>query len=157
MTQGLRPQHLATAVTLAALSLATAALSQSGQISQVTDPGVQTRMDTMNRANAALTTLNDMMGGRALFDRGRANAARKDLMAVTKTIPSVFRKPHADPLSNARPLIWSNWRDFKLRAKRAQRAAWNLDTDSLSDLRQSLPRMVQACLRCHDTYRDDPR
>ncbi|MDK3075634.1 cytochrome c [Sedimentitalea sp. JM2-8] len=157
MTQGFRPQHLAIAVTLAALVLATAALSQSGQISQVTNPGVQARMSTMNRANAALSTLNDMMGGRALFDRDRAGAARKDLMAATKSIPSVFRKPHADPLSNARPLIWSNWRDFKLKAKRAQRAAWNIDTDSLSDLRQSLPRMVLACLHCHDTYRDGTR
>ncbi|MBJ6372489.1 cytochrome c [Sedimentitalea arenosa] len=148
-----RPLPAVTALLLIALALATAALAQSGQISDVATPGVQTRMSTMNTANTALGTLGDMMGGRALFDRDRADAARRILIDSTRAIPSVFRKPHADPLSNARPEIWSNWRDFRSRAKAAQRAARRLDTDALTDLRLTLPKLLLACLNCHDTYR----
>lgn len=153
MTKGPRPQKLAAWVTMAALALATAALSQSGQISQVATPGVQKRMATMTGANTALSTLTDMMGGRAMFDKTRAKAARRTLMDATGDIPKVFRKPHSDPLSNAKPLVWSQWDDFKSHARSAQKAARALDIDSLPDLRQTLPRLLHACLSCHRIYR----
>lgn len=153
MTEGPRPQKLAAWVTLIALALATAALSQSGQISRVVTPGVQKRMATMTAANAAMTTLTDMMGGRAIFDKHRAKGARRALMKATGDIPSVFRKSHSDPRSYAKPLVWSQWDDFKTHARTAQKAARALDTDSLPDLRRTLPRLLHACLSCHRIYR----
>ncbi len=148
-----QPGRMATGAVLAALVLAGAALAQTGQISRVEHPGVQARMDLMTGANTALTTLTDMMGGRALFDRDRARAARSRLLSATRAIPSAFRKPHADPLSNADPLVWAQWDDFTTRAKAARRAARALDANTLPRLRLSLPRMIQACLSCHRTYR----
>lgn len=138
---------------LIVLCLASVAFAQTGQINRVTNPGVQDRMNTMNSANAALTVLGDMMGGRALFDKDRAKAARHELKTATRRIPAVFRKPHTDPLSQAKPVIWQQWSDFKSRAKATQRAVRALDTDSLPDLRRTLPRVVQSCLNCHKTYR----
>ncbi len=135
------------------LLLASGVFAQSGQISQVTNPGVQERMMAMNVNNAALAVLGDMMGGRATFDRARARNARRSLIATTGRIPALFRKAHSDPLSNARPNIWSNWGDFKGRARSAQQAARRLDTNSLPRLRKTLPNLVQACLSCHSTYR----
>ncbi|MDU9003176.1 c-type cytochrome [Sedimentitalea todarodis] len=139
------------------LLLTTGVLAQSGQISQVTDSGVRNRMAAMNANNAALTVLGDMMGGRAVFDRARARDARRRLIATTGRIPALFRKAHADPLSNARPDIWSNWGDFKGLAKSAQRAARGLDSNSLPRLRKTLPRLVHSCLACHRAYRKDMR
>ena len=134
--------------------LTTGVLAQSGQISRVMDSGVRNRMLAMNANNAALTVLGDMIGGRAIFDRDRARDARRRLIATTGRIPALFRKGHTDPLSNARPNIWSNWSDFKGRAKSAQRAARQLDTYSLARLRKTLPRLVHACLACHRAYRN---
>lgn len=139
------------------LLLTTGVFAQSGQISRVTDPGVRNRMSAMNTNNAALTVLGDMMGGRAVFDRDRARDARRTLIATTRRIPALFRKAHADTLSNARPDIWSNWGDFKGRAKSAQKAARGLDIYSLPRLRKTLPRLVHACLACHRAYRKDMR
>lgn len=137
--------------------LATGLLAQSGQISRVTDSHVRDRMEAMNRNNAALTVLSDMMGARAFFDRARAREARRTLISTTGRIPSLFRKERGDPLSHARPDIWVNWDDFKARAKAAQRAARAVDTGSLPRLRKSLPQLVQACLACHHSYRNDLR
>lgn len=139
------------------LLLTTGVLAQSGQINRVTDSGVRNRMMAMNANNAALMVLGDMMGGRAVFDRDRARDARRRLITTTGRIPALFRKAHTDPLSNARPDIWSNWGDFKGRAKSAQRAARGLETYSLPRLRKTLPRLVHACLSCHRTYREDMR
>lgn len=137
--------------------LTTGVLAQSGQISRVTNPGVQERMQAMNVNNAALMTLGDMMGGRAIFDRNRAQDARRRIITTTGRIPSLFRKAHTDPLTNAHPDIWSSWGDFKDRARAAQQAARRLDTNSLPRLRKTLPRLIQACLACHRTYRKDMR
>lgn len=137
--------------------LTTGVLAQSGQISRVTDLGVQKRMNAMNANNAALTALGDMMGGRAIFDRRRAQDARRQIITTTGRIPSLFRKAHTDPLSNAHPDIWSSWGDFKSRARAAQQAARGLDTYTLPRLRKTLPRLIQTCLACHRAYRKDMR
>lgn len=153
MKQADHPHRTRIAAVIITVILTTAALAQSGQISQVANRGVQKRMATMNGANAALTTLSDMMGGRAIFDKTHAKAARRTLISATGRIPSVFRRQHTDALSHARPEIWTQWRDFKDRARSAQRAARGLDAASLARLRQTLPRLVSACLSCHQTYR----
>ncbi|MBK0325700.1 cytochrome c [Rhodobacteraceae bacterium F11138] len=147
------PQRLTFGAVLIALILATAALAQTGQISQVENRVVQKRMMAMNLANTALGTLTDMMGGRAFFDEARARGARRSLISATGDITPTFRKRRSDPLSHARPEIWRHWRDFKGRAKTAQQAARRLDTDSLSDLRRTLPSLISACLDCHRAYR----
>jgi len=131
------------------------AMLTSGTLAQngVTDRGVQKRMNTMADARTAIGTLADMMGGRTRFDSTKARAARKNLIVATRSIPSVFKKPHSDPLSRARPDIWIRWDDFKARANAAERAARRLNTGRLGALRSTLPAMVNACLGCHRTYR----
>lgn len=137
------------AITFFALLLATTVLAQN----DITDRGVQKRVNTMRRANIALITLSDMMGAKILFDKDYAKSARRDLIAATDNIPSVFRRPHSDPHSHARPRIWVQWSDFKARAKLAEQAARDLNTKSLAKLRLTLPKLVIACHACHKTYR----
>lgn len=134
-------------LTLAALT--SASLAQSG----VANRHVLKRMNTMASARTAVETLANMMAGRIRFDRNRAHAARRDLIDATRSIPSVFKKPHSDPLSRARPDIWIRWDDFKTRADTAKRAARRLNVDRLGALRSTLPDMINACLSCHETYR----
>ena len=136
---------------LCVLLLATASPAQNG----VTDRGVLNRMSTMTTAKTAIDTLTNMMAGRFRFNRPQARAARRDLISATRSIPSVFRKPHTDRLSRARPDIWVQWDDFKTRAKTARKAAQNLRVGRLETLRSTLPGLIHACLDCHRTYRQD--
>lgn len=129
--------------------LATGTVAQNG----VANRGVLKRMSTMTTAKTAIDTLTNMMAGRFRFNRPQARAARRNLISATRSIPSVFRKPHSDPLSRARPDIWWQWADFKTRARTAKKAAQNLRVDRLETLRSTLPGLIHACLDCHQTYR----
>lgn len=131
------------------LFLAAAALAHDG----VTDPGVRKRMDNMIAGKQAIDRLGAMVGGRMLFDRDQARRAREVLLITTAATPRLFRRPHTDLLTRARPGIWTDWRDFRSRAQAAGKAARRLDTRSLNRLRKTLPALLVACLQCHEVYR----
>jgi len=133
------------------LLLATVGVAQTGVVNR----GVLKRMATMTTAKTAIDTLANMMAGRFRFNRPQAHAARRDLIAATRSIPSVFRKPHTDLQSRARTEIWRQWDDFETRAKTAQMAAQALRVDRLETLRSTLPGLMHACLNCHQTYRQN--
>ena len=137
---------------LAVAILATAALAQTG----VANRSVQKRINTMIAANTAVDTLAKMMGGNLRFDRRRARDARRTLIAVTRSIPSEFRKRQSDPLSRASPVIWTQWGDFKSRARTAKDTAQALDASRMAALRATLPDMIRACQDCHRSYRSGP-
>lgn len=153
MRRFFRPKGLTNLAALTAILIATIALADHGARNE----GVQKRMATMDAARGAVQTLGDMVGGRMMFDRARAETARKNLIRATKAIPARFRQPHSDPLSAARPLIWLQWKDFRSKAKNAQRAARALKANRLESLRKTLPRVIQACLECHRVYRARPK
>lgn len=136
-------------VALCILLLASATLAQNG----VTNRGVYERMTNMAQAQTGIETLTNMMAGRIRFDRVLARDARRNLIKATRDIPSVFKKPHSDRLSRARPDIWIRWDDFKIRADSAKRTARRLNIARLETLRSTLPDMINACLSCHETYR----
>ncbi|UWQ53550.1 c-type cytochrome [Leisingera caerulea] len=117
---------------------------------------VTKRIALMTSQKAAMDVLTGMTAGRSTFDRSQARAARKQLIRSTGSIRKHFRKPQLDPRSNARPLIWQAWKDFKTRAETAKAAAKDLNTRSLSGLRRTLPGLMQSCLSCHETYRSTP-
>jgi len=119
----------------------------------VTNRGVFKRMSTMASAKTAIEILVNMMAGHIRFDRVQARTARRSLISATRSIPSVFKKPHSDPLSWAKPDIWIRWDDFVARADTARRAARRLNVDQLGALRTTLPDMINACLGCHEVYR----
>lgn len=117
---------------------------------------VTRRIALMTGQKAAMDVLTGMMAGRVIFDRDKARSARRQLIKSTGSIRKHFKKPQLDPRSNARPLIWHAWDDFKTRAETAQAAARNLNTRSLPALRRTLPGLMQSCLSCHETYRSTP-
>lgn len=117
---------------------------------------VTRRMALMTAQKAAMDVLTAMMAGRAVFDQGKARAARRQLIKSTSSIRKHFRKHRMDPRSHARPRIWTSWDDFEARAKSAEIAARALSIRSLPALRRTLPGLMQSCLSCHETYRRTP-
>ncbi|WP_241482667.1 c-type cytochrome [Leisingera sp. ANG-M7] len=117
---------------------------------------VTRRITLMATQKAAMDVLTAMMAGRAVFDQGKARAARRQLIKSTSSIRKQFRKHRMDPRSHARPQIWTSWDDFEARAKSAEIAARALSARSLPALRRTLPGLMQGCLSCHETYRRTP-
>ncbi|KIC22777.1 MULTISPECIES: c-type cytochrome [unclassified Leisingera] len=148
-----RLKGLAFLVILAALAAGVTApvTADSGLSKHVTR-----RMALMTGQKAAMDVLTGMMAGRIVFDRDKARSAQRQLIKSTGSIRKHFKKPRLDARSNARPLIWHSWKDFKTRAGTAEAAARNLSTRSLPALRRTLPGLMQSCLSCHETYRSTP-
>lgn len=120
---------------------------------EVENRAVARRMAVMVQADAAIDLLSGMMGGRILFDRTRASEARRALIKAMGEVDSRFRRQRTDRLSHARPSIWTQWPDFKARARAAEQAARAISVRSPERLGQTLPVVIQACLACHNTYR----
>ena len=123
---------------------------------KITNKGVKKRVALMLSAQGAVTTLTEMMAGRMVFDAGQARAARRILVQTSSSTSRRFRKPHQDPLSNARPEIWTYWEEFSTHADNAEQAAKQLNTYSLSGLQRTLPNVLHNCLSCHERFRETP-
>jgi len=119
-----------------------------------TNAAVLRRMNTMQAANTALTTLGNMSNGRMSFDKGQASAARHNLIIAVRKIPRRFRRNRRDPASHAKPEIWFQWEHFMYNAGVEKRAALAIRVSSLSALQTTLPRMLVACMNCHRTFRE---
>lgn len=141
------------AIVIMALSATTVQLDAGAWIE---DKHIRKRIALMNTQKAAITILGDMMAGRSVFDASQAKAARRTLVKTTGHITKRFRKPRLEANSNARPDIWQYWDDFEIRAETAELAAKQLSAGSLNALRRTLPNLMQACLGCHETYRETP-
>jgi cytochrome c556 len=149
------PRHLPFYVVLCGLLIASVVLTSATQAQNgVANRGVSKRMSMMSDATTAVETLVNMTAGRVRFDRVQARAARRNLIKITRSIPSAFRKPDSDPLSRARPEIWLRWNDFETHADTARRAARRLQVDRLESLRLTLPDVIKSCLSCHQVYRN---
>ena len=146
--------HLTTLVILA-LTLALTAPDLTAQ-EQITNKGVKKRVALMLSAQDAVTTLIDMMAGRMAFNANNARAARRILTQTSSRISRRFKKPHQDPLSNARLEIWTYWDDFNTRANTAEQAARQLNVYSLNGLRRTLPNVLHSCISCHERFRVKP-
>lgn len=122
----------------------------------VEHPRVIERIALMRSSKLAIETLGAMASGRAGFNSQRASIAQRVLIKNTRQIAGKFRRNPNDPASNASPQIWAQWGSFKIQTKQARKAAKGLNTRNLRKLRQTLPHMINACLSCHQSFRNKP-
>ena len=134
---------------VAALSIATAALAHQG----VKNAGVMARMDGMLSAQKATKVLIDMAAGKRSFDADDADAAKARILEDLSRVPALFESPHDDPMTEARPIIWTQYDDFLRRNDQAVLAMKAVKTETKAGLQATLPAAGAACLDCHQTYR----
>lgn len=146
------------AVTAAALLAATAALSAPAGAGKVYEhKEVANRIALMQSSREAVSQLSSMTGWQVQFSNAKASTARRTLIRNLRKIPRSFRKERLEPLSNARPGIWQDRDAFKALAKEATRAAVRLKPHTAETLRATLPALIEACMACHERFRDTPR
>lgn len=135
---------------LAALVIATAAAAHT----HVKDANVRARMHTMSEIGDAAKTIGTMVKGERPFDPVAAAAAIREIERCADEIEERFRTEADDPLSEARPAIWTNWTGFAEKAGALRTAVRVADPTTLETLRQSFDEIGKACGDCHNTYRE---
>lgn len=119
----------------------------------VQDPTVKARMDLMGTIGMNVKVLGDMATDKVAFDAAAALAAQEALVAASAEIPAKFEPQATDPVSEAKPEIWTNWDDFVAKAGALNAAATALDPASLDGVKAGMGAVGGACRDCHTTYR----
>lgn len=141
-------------VKIVALGAVLAAGAVYAQDVEPTDPNVIARQDLMKVIGKNIGIIADMAGGKAAFDATAAEAAKAALIEAAAGIEAAFMEPGgADPASESRPEIWTNWEDFLAKATKLGEAATALDVASAATLGAGMGAVGGACKDCHTTYR----
>ncbi len=132
------------------LILAGAALAKEG----VQDPAVKARMELMDVIAANTKVLGEMAGGKAAFNAQAAATAKANLAAAAAQTPAKFEPQATDPVSDAKPDIWTNWDDFLTKSETLLAQAEALDTTSLESIQAGMGGIGGACKACHSVYKN---
>lgn len=130
------------------------AFGASAVLAEATDPNVKARQALMKEQAAHTKVLGDMATSKAPFDAAIAETERAALVVSATKIPAVFEtQGGADPESEAKPEIWTNWDDFVAKGKALETAATAADVTSLEALQASMTAIGGSCGGCHEVYR----
>lgn len=142
--------RLITKTAVFALALvATVAIAKEG----VKDPIVKARQDLMATQGMNMKVLGGMAGGKVPFDAAAAEAAKAIIVATSAEIGAKFKPQATDPVTEAKPEIWTNWADFEAKAMALNAAATALDTSTLEGVQAGMEGLGGACGACHKVYR----
>ena len=134
------------------LATATAALAHQG----VQNPAVKARMHSMSAIAENLKILGTMARGTAKFDAEAARGAAAAIATHASAVPGLFETNETDPMSEARPAIWTSFEDFSAKASELESIAAGL-SDSITtpeDLGPAMGSLGASCKSCHSIYRE---
>jgi cytochrome c556 len=118
-----------------------------------TDPDVIARKDLMKTIGGAAKTLGGMASGEVAHDAAAADAAKQAMIAAAAEIEAKFTNNAADPASEAKPEVWTNWNDFLAKGKALGDAAGALDVASAESIGAGMGAIGGTCKACHTDYR----
>ena len=137
-------------ILIGAILVAGAAFAKDG----VKDPTVKARMELMGTIAANTKVLGDMAGGKAPFEAAAAATAKANIAAAAAQIPAKFEPQATDPVSEAKPDIWTNWADFVAKSEALLVQAEALDTTSLESVQAGIGGIGGTCKACHSVYQN---
>lgn len=136
--------------TVAAVLAAGVAYAQE----EPTDPNAIAREELMKIQGQNTGILGNMASGKAPYDAAAAEAAKAALIETSAKIEETFMtQGAADPVSEAKPEIWTSWEDFLVKASALNTAATALDVSSVETIGAGMGAIGGACKDCHTTYR----
>jgi len=138
------------AVMIGAVLIAGAAYAKGER----TDPNAKARSDLMRDIGKNIGVLGDMAGGKAAYDAAAAEAAKAALIADAAAIEVAFKdQGGADPASEAKAEIWTNWDEFLADAKALGDAAGAMDVASVETIGAGMGALGGTCKDCHTEFR----
>lgn len=124
------------------------------QDAEPTDPNAIARSELMKLVGQNTGVLGGMANGKEPFDAAKAEAAKAALIEAASKIEATFAEQGAaDPVSEAKPEIWTNWEDFLVKAKAFGDAAAAVDVASAETIGTGMGPIGGSCKDCHTTYR----
>lgn len=119
-----------------------------------TEAEAKARAEVMQTIGAQTKVLGDMAGGKVPFDAAAAEAAKLALAEAGGNIAMAFEvQGAADPASEAKPEIWTNWEDFVAKATALKTAAEAVDASSADGIKAGMGAIGGSCKACHSDYR----
>ena len=119
-----------------------------------TDPNAIARGELMTTIGKNTGVLGVMAGGKAAYDAAAAEAAKAAIVEAAGKIEATFKdQGAADPASEAKPEVWTNWEEFLADAKKLGEAAGAMDVASAETIGAGMGALGGACKDCHTTYR----
>jgi cytochrome c556 len=141
---------LVKAFTLGVVLAAGAAAAQDAP----TDPQAVARSELMKIVGMNTGVLGNMAGGKDPYDAAKAEAAKVALVDAAARIEATFMEQGgADPVSESKPEIWTNWEDFLVKANAMGTAAGAIDVSSVETIGAGMGALGGTCRDCHTTYR----
>ena len=119
-----------------------------------TDPNVIARQGLMSMIGKNTGVLGGMASGKTPYDAAAAAAAKAALIEASAKIEATFKdQGGADPASEAKAEIWTNWEDFLKKSTALNTAATAVDVASVETIGAGMGALGGACKDCHTTYR----
>ena len=119
-----------------------------------TDPNAIARGELMTLIGKNTGILGDMAGGKAAYDAAAAEGAKAAIVEAAGKIEATFKdQGAADPASQAKPEVWTNWDEFLADAKKLQDAAGAMDVASVETIGAGMGALGGACKDCHTEFR----
>ena len=138
------------AVVIGAVLISGAAFAKGDR----TDPNAKARSDLMRVVGQNTGILGDMAGGKTPHDAAAAEAAKAALIEAAGQIETAFKdQGAADPASEAKAEIWTNWEGFLADAKVLGDAAGAMDVSSAETIGAGMGALGGACKDCHTDFR----
>ncbi len=138
------------AAVIGALLVAGAAYAEGDR----TDPNAIARSDLMKTIGKNTGILGGMAKGETAHDAAAAEGAKAAIVEAAAKIEETFKEQGAaDPASEAKPEIWTEWDDFLADAKALGDAAGAMDVASAESIGAGMGALGGACKDCHTEFR----
>ena len=146
-------RNVGAAVALTALFYGIPSLDAHQGVSGV----VKDRMDAMSAMGAAMKKISQILRGGGEFNRQEAVAASETVRTHAKNIVDLFPKGSFHPPSEAKPVILTEWNDFKAHAedlnKRAEELVGAAMRGDAAGLAEAFRSTGKVCSTCHRSFR----
>ena len=152
----IRSRNLVVFVLSLAFVMAPVATSDVLAHSSVLNKDVAARMTLMSSMGRNMGVLGKMLQKKAPFDQGKAVEAINNIEQLAVETPTVFEKRVLDPKSEAKELIWEEFKSFTKISTGLATSAKQLSSSmkSFDDLRPALITLSQSCKECHSRFRE---
>ncbi|MFN3578225.1 MAG: c-type cytochrome [Tabrizicola sp.] len=138
------------AIVIGAVLTAGAAFAEGDR----TDPNAIARSELMKLIGKNTGILGGMAKGEAAYDAAAAEGAKAALVEAAAKIEETFKdQGGADPASEAKPEIWTNWDAFLTKAKALGDAASAMDVASAETIGAGMGALGGTCKACHTDFR----
>ena len=152
----IRSRNLVVFVLSLAFVVAPVATSDMLAHSAVLNKDVAARMTLMSNMGRNMGVLGKMLQKKAPFDQGKVVEAINNIEQLAVETPKVFEKRVLDPKSEAKELIWEEFKSFTKISTGLAASAKQLSSSmkSFDDLRPALITLSQSCKECHSRFRE---